>query len=882
MRHPRILTGFKNNFFSLNKLLTTVVAASLVINASLGLFSVRAKASSDDTMLAAYETKDAGYPSVGSDFYGYIMNIHTGNYVTLNSNGNVTSNSFTGNKNQIWHFQRDSSVSSILAISSMDDKYFMGIDNISSVTSGSNISCGAWNTSWIIDGTATECSILSYQNNNFALDVTDASSVSGTNIQAYKDIDSTGQKFQIKYLSSPDRGYFDSYYCDYIPSSTLTYGSTGDGVIWAQRCLNTLGYSVEVDGSFGPNFRDALKRFQSDQGLSVDGNLGPITRQRIIDLIAITDYSLTIDSTTVKEGFITVKAEAAYDKPVCNYNFHVINPDGTDYGEYRRGKDNTFTFYPRQGAGQYKVYCNINNDCSSYMALMVYNKYYTITVLNDMGDATISAIPNQTYTGSAITPAITVKDGSTTLTNGTHYSVSYSNNTNVGTATVTVTGKGTYTGTKTATFKINAKSASGFTVSSIAAQTYTGSAITPAITVKDGTKTLTNGTHYSVAYSNNINAGTATVTITGKGNYTGTKTATFKINAKSASGFTVSSIAAQTYTGSAITPAVTVKDGTKTLTNGTHYSVAYSNNTNAGTATVTITGKGNYTGTKTATFKINAKSASGFTVSTIAAQTYTGSAITPAITVKDGTKTLTNGTHYSVAYTNNTNVGTATVTITGKGNYTGTKTVTFKINAKSVSGFTVSSIEDQTYTGSAITPAITVKDGTKTLTNGTHYSVAYSNNINVGTATITITGKGNYTGIKTVTFRIVVEADSIPQNLTASAGDGNVILTWDAVNYASKYSVQRNSGSGWITAVTTEAVTYTDTGLSNGTSYMYRVCAHIGGAAGDFSVVVTAVPFDTTPSDIKAVSGNNKTVISWTAVSGAIKYRLQRTTGSSW
>ena len=327
---------------------------------------------------------------------------------------------------------------------------------------------------------------------------------------------------------------------------------------------------------------------------------------------------------------------------------------------------------------------------------------------------------------------------------------------------------------------------------------------------------------------------------------------------------------------------MTVKDGTKTLTNGTHYSVAYSNNTNAGTATVTITGKGNYTGTKTATFKINAKSASGFTVSTIAAQTYTGSAITPAITVKDGTKTLTNGTHYSVAYSNNINAGTATVTITGKGNYTGTKTATFKINAKSASGFTVSTIAAQTYTGSAITPAITVKDGTKTLTNGTHYSVAYSNNINVGTATITITGKGNYTGIKTVTFRIVVEADSIPQNLTASAGDGNVILTWDAVNYASKYSVQRNSGSGWITAVTTEAVTYTDTGLSNGTSYMYRVCAHIGGAAGDFSVVVTAVPFDTTPSDIKAVSGNNKTVISWTAVSGAIKYRLQRTTGSSW
>ena len=123
--------------------------------------------------------------------------------------------------------------------------------------------------------------------------------------------------------------------------------------------------------------------------------------------------------------------------------------------------------------------------------------------------------------------------------------------------------------------------------------------------MKDGSTTLTSGTHYTVSYSNNTNAGTATVTITGKGNYTGTKTANFTINAKSASNLTISAISAVTYNGSAQTPTVTVKDGTTTLTSGTHYTVAYSNNTNAGTATVTITGKGNYTSTKTANFTIN-------------------------------------------------------------------------------------------------------------------------------------------------------------------------------------------------------------------------------------------------------------------------------------
>ena len=172
---------------------------------------------------------------------------------------------------------------------------------------------------------------------------------------------------------------------------------------------------------------------------------------------------------------------------------------------------------------------------------------------------------------------------------------------------VGTTGTRTYTCTacgKTKTETIPAIVSMSNVNVSVSAQTYTGSAITPAITATYNSKTLVNGTDYSVSYSNNINAGTASVTLTGKGSYSGTKTVNFTINKRNASDFTVDSISSKTYTGSAIKPSVTVKYGGKTLVSGTDYSVAYSNNVEAGTATIKITGKGNFTGTKSVTFKI--------------------------------------------------------------------------------------------------------------------------------------------------------------------------------------------------------------------------------------------------------------------------------------
>ena len=193
---------------------------------------------------------------------------------------------------------------------------------------------------------------------------------------------------------------------------------------------------------------------------------------------------------------------------------------------------------------------------------------------------------------------------------------------------------------------------------------------------------MTAGTDYEVAYSNNINVGTATITITGKGNYTGTITKIFNILPKAIvdGDFTVDT-ADKTYTGSAFEPAVT-----STLVAGTDYEVAYSNNTNAGEATITITGKGNYTGTIAKIFNILAKDIADFTVYGLGNKTYTGSAIEPTVVISWSAGRLVKDTDYTVAYADNTVAGTASVTITGQGNYTGTKAMTFVIVAAPYAG----------------------------------------------------------------------------------------------------------------------------------------------------------------------------------------------------
>ncbi len=203
---------------------------------------------------------------------------------------------------------------------------------------------------------------------------------------------------------------------------------------------------------------------------------------------------------------------------------------------------------------------------------------------------------------------------------------------------------------------------------------------------------------------------------------------------------------------------------------------------------------------------------------------YDGKAKKPGVTVKLNGKTLKNGTDYTVSYSNNTKVGTAKVTITGKGNYTGSvsKTYSIKNNFKKA---TVSGISTKAFTGRNITQSITVKYNGKTLKNGTDYTVSYSNNKKIGTATVKIAGKGSYTGTITKTFKINPAKQEI-QKLTAKSKA--FFVDWAQKGSATGYEIQYATNSKFtsakkVTITNNKTDTKTISKLSGKKKYYVRV-----------------------------------------------------------
>ena len=175
---------------------------------------------------------------------------------------------------------------------------------------------------------------------------------------------------------------------------------------------------------------------------------------------------------------------------------------------------------------------------------------------------------------------------------------------------------------------------------------------------------------------------------------------------------------------------------------------------------------------------------------------YDGKAKKPGVTVKLNGKTLKNGTDYTVSYSNNIKVGTAKVTITGKGNYTGSVSKTFSIK-NNFKKATVSGISTKAFTGKNITQSITVKYNGKTLKNGTDYTVSYSNNKKIGIATVKIAGKGSYTGTVTKTFKINPAKQEI-QKLTAKSKA--FFVDWAQKGSATGYEIQYATNSKFTSA----------------------------------------------------------------------------------
>ena len=349
----------------------------------------------------------------------------------------------------------------------------------------------------------------------------------------------------------------------------------------------------------------------------------------------------------------------------------------------------------------------------------------------------------------------------------------------------------------------------------------------PAVTVKFGNTTLTKGADKDYTYqwsyggadieeavASFANAGTYTVTVTGKGNFSNTKAATFKINGASlANAIITLEDNDYVYDGNDKEPLITsVAVGNTTYTSATNpsidnlFTISYEDNVNASTqAKVKITGKDNtlyFNQSATKEFTIAqfdlAGQGNNVTIDAIDAQTFNTKEQKPVPVVKKGNTPIpaiegagdNQVTNWTVSYSNNTNATSATslatVTVTGTGNYKGQKTASFDISPKNINTLDAtdfSAYDDVTYNGEKYTPATTGKvkfthtGATSTnpaqfvtLEEGQDYTVSYgtsANNINAGAnaGIVTYTGKGNYTGSKTVYFTIK------PKALTITAKD---------------------------------------------------------------------------------------------------------------
>lgn len=352
---------------------------------------------------------------------------------------------------------------------------------------------------------------------------------------------------------------------------------------------------------------------------------------------------------------------------------------------------------------------------------------------------------------------------------------------------------------------------------------YNGKSHEPEIESSESAPELEQGSDYEVTYENNINAGTATVKITGKDIFCGTVERSFKITPDE-NGMYVCYFAENnetyletTFKGKKVEPEVVI-DG---LVQGKDYTVTYVNNEKPGEARAELTGIGNYKGSETLYFTIYGKLPA---VDPIADQTYTGKELTPAIVIPG----LKAGEDYYMYYEDNQYPGVATVTIYGTGYYKGTATIHFKI-IKKTEKF-VSNVKlnrtSYTYTGKSIRPSVTVTVNGKKI-GSSAYKLYYKNNKNSGIGTVQVRGTGKYSRInKTLTFKILP-----PKTLLTGLKKANRSFTasWKKNMQATGYQIQYAADSRFtkerktVTVGKQSATRYKISGLKNKKTYYVRI-----------------------------------------------------------
>ncbi len=525
------------------------------------------------------------------------------------------------------------------------------------------------------------------------------------------------------------------------------------------------------------------------------------------------------------------------------------------------------------------------------------------------------AIEDQEYIGSEIFPPVTGRDeGIDTELRPEDFTIANAvSNKEIGTAIVTIEAaeNSNYTGTKTAEFQIVAADIGKeyMIVSDIEELwAYTGTEIEPELILEDSRRNpegeaisgragefyvLEEGIDYDVAYDNDhIYPDEVTMTITGKGHYTGTLEKQFRITA-SLEDAEIDPIPPQPYTGEEVEPELTVRLGEKVLIAGTDYVVRYSNNIDRSTeesqaeATIIPAEGSLYTGSKTVNFMISRDIAGaeirfmgqGLDQIFSLSFPYTGDQIRPVPAVLFGGERLEEGVDYEIeSYTNNIDVGSASVIIKGINGYDGEVTKQFNIIPRSITQCSFTNIVDKVYAGRATSQDLVVTDAGRRLEAGRDYTLAYADNANPGIATIEISGINNYGGARTIRYLINVS------NMTAVRAQGYgdyVELRWSAVPGAQGYAVYdlNNKLIG-----KTAALTYRHSGLDALTEYGYKVRPYIVSNRttyyGGFSSSLRATTKIARPV-VSLKAGKKKMRVSWKRIKGVSGYEIYRSTKKS-
>ena len=676
-------------------------------------------------------------------------------------------------------------------------------------------------------------------------------------------------------------------------SATLTPGDSTDEIKWT------------VDGDCVSLSKDTTKNGEKLIMTAKKVGKANITAKASSGIYAVFTINIVIPATDIKfvqYGAETSRVYVAADAE-STVSLKVIGDDTTDknftwsttsdYARVTPNEDGTSAVVKGIAPGTTNITVTADSGVTRTIPVTIVvpstdlklnNTEFTI----DKGDAPISIFATLAPSNTTDVVRWTVdKEGIVNIAENTSSSTAsakYINVTGVEAGEVNITATTVSGLTATVKVIVKSKDITKITTSEIADMTYTGAALTPICTVMFGDAQLRQNYDYKFEYSNNVNVGTATITITGMGNYAGTKTVNFNIVAKDINTVQNSAITPLVYNGSAQTQDIKLTSNATgaavDLVEGTDYTLKFEDNQNVGNAKAIFTGKGNYTGEKTVIFAITAKNftSDDIKIQSITDKTYTGEAIMPDVVVKDGSTKLVKDTDYTVAYANNIQAGTATVTVTGRGNYTGTKSTEFKIGTATLSGIKFTDIANQIYTGQALTPGFTATIGTRNLAINTDYTVTYKNNKKPGKATIKLTGTGNYTGTASKTFIILPVAPTNPSMSKSTAS--SVTLKWTKSYGATGYVIYAYNASKntYKKIGTSTKNTYTAKKLKAGTTNSYQIYAYVKVGSKTYqSTSAVTVSAGTKPGKtaIKSITSVNGTaMLTWKAVTGAEGYEV--------